>query len=312
MALHCHRAERTDLLADSLGELLSDPLPDPFAEELVIVPAIGVERWLSQRLSHVLGRRNGADGVCAGVSFRNPHSLIAEITGTVDDDPWSPDAMVWPLLEVIDGCLDEPWCRTLAIHLGHFEQSAEEKELRQGRRYAVARRLAGLFASYARQRPQLLLDWENHVSGDIASDLLWQPSLWRALLNRIDADPPHLRHAKTIATLRESPADLPERMSLFGHTRLAVTDIELLDALATHHDLHLWLPHPSDDLWQSLADLHGPIPRRDDTSHRNVGHPLLATLGDLFSIPLSIAALRLVTEVYRRQRALVEGDNPGH
>jgi exodeoxyribonuclease V gamma subunit len=279
MALHFHRAERTDLLADGLGELLSDPLPNPFAEELVIVPAKGVERWLSQRLSHILGRGTGADGVCAGVAFRSPHSLIAEISGTVDDDPWSPDAMVWPLLEVIDRSLDEPWCRTLATHLGHFEHGAEEKELRQGRRYAVGRRLAGLFASYARQRPLLLVDWENDVSGDIASDLLWQPSLWRALLNRIDADPPHVRHAKTIATLQESPSELPERISLFGHTRLAATDIELLDALATHHDLHLWLPHPSDALWQSLTDLHSPIHRRNDTSHRNVGHPLLATLG---------------------------------
>jgi hypothetical protein len=35
MALHLHRAERTDLLADGLGALLSDPLPDPFADELV-------------------------------------------------------------------------------------------------------------------------------------------------------------------------------------------------------------------------------------------------------------------------------------
>jgi hypothetical protein len=34
---------------------------------------------------------------------------------------------------------------------------------------------------------------------------------------------------------------------------------------------------------------------------------VLAIAGDLFSIPLSIAALRLVTEVYRRQKALVEG-----
>jgi exodeoxyribonuclease V gamma subunit len=279
MALHCHRAERTDLLADGLGELLSDPLPDPFAEEVVIVPAKGVERWLSQRLSHVLGRGNGADGVCAGISFRSPQSLVAEIIGAVDNDPWSPDSMVWPLLEVIDGSLDEPWCRTLATHLGHFEQGVEEKELRQGRRYAVARRLAGLFASYARQRPQLLVDWESDISGDIASDLLWLPPLWRTLLHRIDADSPHVRHAKTIATLQESPTGLPERMSLFGHTRLAATDIELLDALATHHDLHLWLPHPSDDLWQSLADLHSPIARRNDTSHRNVSHPLLATLG---------------------------------
>jgi hypothetical protein len=36
---------------------------------------------------------------------------------------------------------------------------------------------------------------------------------------------------------------------------------------------------------------------------------VLAIAGDFFSIPLSITALRLVTEVYRRQRALVEGVN---
>ena len=290
MALHLHRAERTDLLADGLGALLATPLPDPFAEELVIVPAKGVERWLSQRLSHILGRGDGADGVCAGISFRNPHSLIAEIIGTTDDDPWSPDAMVWPLLEVIDASCQEDWCTTLATHLGHFEVG-EERELRQGRRYAVARRLAGLFASYARQRPQLLIDWENDVAGDIASDLQWQPPLWRALLDKIDADAPHIRHAKTLVTLQESPTDLPERLSLFGHTRLPSTEIELLNALATHHDLHLWLPHPSDDLWRQLADDHGQIPRRDDTSHRNVSHPLLATLGrDLRELQRSLPA----------------------
>src|ERR1700687_2241588 len=124
MALHLHRAERTDLLADRLGALLADPLPDPFAEELVLVAARGMERWLSQRLSHVLGSGPGGDGVCAGVSFRNPQSLITEITGTAEDDPWSPEAMAWPLLEVIDASLDEPWCRTLATHLGHFDSDA--------------------------------------------------------------------------------------------------------------------------------------------------------------------------------------------
>src|SRR5690349_17329856 len=280
MAFHIHRAERTDLLADGLGALLADPLPDPFAEELVIVPAKGVERWLSQRLSHILGRGSGQDGVCAGISFRNPRSLIAEITGTDDDDPWHPDSLVWPLLEVVDESCTDAWCRTLATHLGHFEaDGSEEKELRQGRRYAVARRLAGLFASYARQRPQLLIDWENGDADGLEPDLDWQPPLWRALLNRVDADPPHIRHAKTVATLHESPTELPERLSLFGHTRLPSTEIELLDALSTHHDLHLWLPHPSDNLWQSLADVHGQTSRREDTSHRAVSHPLLATLG---------------------------------
>lgn len=278
MALHVHRAERTDMLADGLGTLLATPQPDPFAEELVVVPARGIERWLSQRLSHILGRGGGADGVCAGVSFRSPGSLIAEITGTRDDDPWSPDAMVWPLLEVIDANLDASWCHTLAAHLGHFV-TGEEKELRQGRRYAVARRLAGLFASYARQRPQLLVDWLDGAADDLDTDLRWQPHLWRALVAKMAIDPPHVRHAKTVALHHESGADLPARLSLFGHTRLASTDIELLEALAVHHEVHLWLPHPSAELWTALEHLHGAIPRREDVSHRAVGHPLLATLG---------------------------------
>jgi exodeoxyribonuclease V gamma subunit len=290
MGLHLHRAERTDLLADGLGALLADPLPDPFAEELVLVPARGVERWLSQRLSHILGAGHGNDGVCANVSFRSPGSLIAEITGTVDDDPWAPDAMTWPLLEVIDNSLDQPWCAILARHLGHFH-TGDEAELRQGRRYSVARRLAGLFASYARQRPQLLIDWLDGNAQGLDTDLAWQPELWRALVNRLDIDPPHIRHQKTLVRLREGPSDLPTRLSLFGHTRLACTDIELLQALSTHHELHLWLPHPSDELWQKLGGNHGTIARRDDTSHREVDNPLLATLGrDLRELQRSLPA----------------------
>jgi exodeoxyribonuclease V gamma subunit len=280
MALHLHRAERTDLLADGLGTLLANPLPDPFAEELVLVPARGVERWLSQRLSHALGCRPGdGDGVCAGVAFRSPASLIAEITGTVDEDPWSPEAMTWPLLAVIDASLDEPWCRTLATYLGHFDTDAAQAELRRGRRYSVASRLAGLFASYARQRPQLLVDWLDAKPGDLDADLAWQPELWRALVAAVSADPPHIRHEKTVTRLREEPAGLPSRLSLFGHTRLACTDVQLLDALATHHDLHLWLPHPSDQLWRALTQLHGAVPRREDNSRRAARHPLLETLG---------------------------------
>jgi exodeoxyribonuclease V gamma subunit len=143
----------------------------------------------------------------------------------------------------------------------------------------VARRIAGLFASYASQRPTLLVDWLDGDAADLPSDVDWQPPLWRALAARVQADPPHVRQQKTVARLRESPLDLPPRLSLFGHTRLPCTEIELIAALATHHDLHLWLPHPSDALWRALGGLHFAIPRRDDTSHRSVGHPLLATLG---------------------------------
>ncbi len=300
VTLHLHRAPGTAQLADGLADLLVRPQPDPFAEELVLVPARGVERWLAQRLSHRLGAGERGDGVCAGVTFRSPGSLVAELTGTRDEDPWAPDALAWPLLEVIDASLDQEWCRTLAGHLGHFD-AGDEAELRRGRRYAVARRLAGLLASYATQRPQLLVDWAegrptDGAGGEVPEDLRWQLPLWQAVVDRVGAPPPHERHAAALARLREAGADLPPRLSLFGHTRLPVTEVELLEAVAVHHDLHLWLPHPSDRLWRTLAGpaAQGPVRRREDTSHHRVGHPLLATLGrDVRELQRSLATTEL-------------------
>ena len=286
MTLHLHRAERTDVLADGLAGLLAVPLPDPFAEEVVVVPARGVERWLSQRLAHRLGTSPDAeDGLCAGVRFMAPRSLVALLLGSDEEDPWD-QAMAWPLLAVLDASLDEPWCLPVARHLGHFE-SGPEAELRRGRRYAVAARLARLFAAYAVQRPTLLVDWlaGRHTDGRggaLDDDLAWQPELWRRLVARTGAPPPHERHAETVTRLRDEPAAfaLPERLSLFGHTRLPLTEVELLAGLARHRDVHLWLPHPSGALWEQLgAVARGPVDRARDDSHEHVGHPLLASLG---------------------------------
>ena len=60
-----HRSERADRLVESLGDLLLDAPDDPMAREIVAVPTRGVERWLTQRLSHRLGVTRVADGVWA-------------------------------------------------------------------------------------------------------------------------------------------------------------------------------------------------------------------------------------------------------
>ncbi|MEZ0577249.1 exodeoxyribonuclease V subunit gamma [Nocardioides sp. MH1] len=286
MTLHLHRATRTDQLADRLGELLAAPLADPFAAEVVVVPAKGVERWLSQRLSHRLGTAPGrGDGVCAGVDFRSPRSLFSVVAARGDDDPWTADALTWPLLQVIDAVVDEPWAATLARHLGHGV-AGDDGELRRGRRFATARRLAALFASYAAQRPSLVADWAAGSDTDgagapVPADLAWQPRLWRRLAEVVPGPDPVRRQAEALERLRADPAavDLPERVSLFGHTRLAAGDLALLDALGAGREVHLWLPHPSPALWSRLDDLSGAVRRTDDRSHLQVGHPLLATLG---------------------------------
>ena len=288
MALHLHRAPRTDLLAEALGDLLATPLADPLAQEVVVVPARGVERWLTQRLSHRLGVGGGGDGVCAGVRFLQPRSLVSLLIGREADDPWDPDRLVWPLLATIDASLGEPWCATLAAHLGHGH-TGHDAELRRNRRYSVAIRLATLFASYAAQRPTLVTDWRegrdtDGAGGPLDADLAWQPELWRRLLGRVDAPAPDVRHAATIAALREGGAglDLPPRLSLFGHTRLPATEVELLGALGEGRDVHLYLPQASPALWDALGSVsgpRGPVAREDDESARLVGHPLLASLG---------------------------------
>ncbi|MBO9522160.1 MAG: exodeoxyribonuclease V subunit gamma [Nocardioidaceae bacterium] len=290
MTLYLHRADGTDVLADALAGLLATPLPDPFETDVVVVPAKGVERWLSQRLSHHLGTSPGrGDGVCAGVEFRTPASLVASL---LDDrphdrseDPWAPDALAWPLLRVIDAALGEDWCPALSAHLGHgFE--GEEAELRRGRRYAVARRLAGLFSSYAAQRPEMLADWQRGTDADGAGgvldeDLTWQAELWRRLVAEVGEPTPGERLASVLALLGEDPGRvaLPQRLSLFGHTRIPRTEVALLRTLGRHRDVHLWLPHPSPALWDALAGQQGTVPRADDDSHERVEHPLLASLG---------------------------------
>ena len=289
MTLIVHRAAGTGVLADGLAELLGSPLEDPFAEEVVAVPARGVERWLAQRLSHRLGSGpSGHDGVCAGVRFLTPHSLVTMVLDVGRDDPWRPGQLAWAVLRAVDESLGEPWAGTLADHLGYAE-TGTERELRQGRRYAVARRLAGLFADYAAQRPAVLTDWRAGGDGDglggrVADDLAWQPPLWRRVLEVVGAEAPDERHARVVAALREgrlTDLELPGRLSLFGHTRISRSEVEVLGALAEHRDVHLWLPQASPVAWAELAPVVavGPVPREDDRSGELVQHPLLASLG---------------------------------
>ena len=73
--LHVHRSERADRLVGGLADLLRKPLGDPLAVEVVAVPARGVERWVTQRLSHVLGAVGvKTESVPISASHRRPHS----------------------------------------------------------------------------------------------------------------------------------------------------------------------------------------------------------------------------------------------
>ena len=345
MTLQVHVGPSADGLVDALADLLDEAPEDPFARELVVVPARGVERWLSQRLSHRLGAGSGGveDGVTAAVDFLSPWSLTAVLAGRDEHDPWHPERLTWSVLAVIDDLLaldtaggSPPWARALLHHLGRGEQerpgaSGQAGQLRLARRWSTAGRLARLFAGYAVQRPTLVEAWQSGADEDglgraLAEDLAWQPHLWRRVRDHVVAAggaDPVTAHAAALASLRQArdgggAAELPPRLSVFGHTRFARTELQLLAAAAEQREVHLWLPVASPGAWQQLAPLYAagldgaglagagpagagavtapsppaPLPRADDTSVRAVRHPLVRALGrDVRELQQSLATV---------------------
>lgn len=298
-----HRSERADALVDALVDVVSEPAADPFTAEVVAVPTRGVERWLTHRIAAAVGTSpGGGDGVCANVEFPFPGRLVgdvlAETTG-IDrhEDPWRPERLVWPLLEVIDDCIEAPWLSLLAAHLGRATDDGGSAgggpgrtgdDLRQDRRFATARHLTDLFDHYGVYRPDLVLGWADAGTGgpfaDVPDDAHWQPRLWLELRERIGQASPPERIASACARLRAGTAtvDLPERISLFGLTRLPATYLDVLRAIATHRDVHLFALHPSLALWDRIAATPTPplpLPRVDDPTVDAASNPLLRTWG---------------------------------
>ncbi|MYW76031.1 exodeoxyribonuclease V subunit gamma, partial [Pseudonocardia sp. SID8383] len=122
--------------------------------------------------------------------------VVAHVTGTDPaTDPWSPGRSVWPLLELIDEAVAAPGDDRFTALAAHLERGGH------GRRYALARTLAGLFGSYATHRPELLRRWRAGEDA-VPADLVWQPELWRRLHAALGVPGPAERLDDAVARLR--------------------------------------------------------------------------------------------------------------
>ncbi|GAB90518.1 exodeoxyribonuclease V subunit gamma [Gordonia rhizosphera] len=298
---HLHRAERTDALADALADLLSSPPSDPLSPEVVAVPAPGVERWLQQRLATRLGASGGGDGIAANIDFTSPAALTDRVIGDVRGaasgaDRWRGPAMTWPVLMVLDETIDDPGLAVLARHVG---ADTEADDHRRGRRFATARQIAELFDGYGRQRPAMLSDWAAGHDTDgagrsVPDDLGWQPAFWRAVRESIGEPHPAEDLPRVCARLRDDPTstDLPERLSVFGPTRVTESLLAVLAALAVHREVHLFVPHPGPALWDAVtaAAPTTPTMRRAELTPPRLTHPLLSSLSrDVTELQLRVA-----------------------
>ena len=269
MTLHLHRAARTDQLADRLGRAAGVAAGRPVRDRggrgagegrraLALPAAVPPARCRGGAGRRGLRRRRlpQSRGRCSRSCRAGPTPIPGRPTrwpGRCCASSTPPSASRGQA--------------TLSRHLGH-DLAGDAGEVRRGRRFATARRLAGLFASYAEQRPALIADWAAGRDTDGAG----RPDPRRPGLaaGALAAARRPGRGARSGAPAGEastgcapipSSVDLPSRVNLFGHTRLATGDLVLLEALAADRDVHLWLPHPSSALWSRLTDLAAMVPR---------------------------------------------------
>ena len=247
------RATSVVALADHLAEgLRAAPPGDAFASIEVAVPGRGMERWLAQRLGGVLGATPQEAGVCANVGFPfvggTVQRVVADVLGEEprDRDPWAPDRLAWPLMELLADLPGEEVLAPLRAHLTEAGQPVDR------RRMPLARRVADLFDRYALYRPEMVAAWrDGHaVDGDggpLPANLAWQPVLWRWLQERLATPSPDRRLREAIELLRSGrpvPGSLPERTIVFGVLALPPLHLELLAALGSRAPVTLYTITP--------------------------------------------------------------------
>ena len=206
--LRVHVAERTDVLVDALADVLATTPADPFTPDVVAVPTRGVERWVAQRLSHRLGTAAG------GRHLRERAVPVAAPAGGRRARPRPPTRirgarteLPWHVLAAIDAQHGADWLRTVSRYLGD-----DQDEVRRGRRFRLAQRVARLFGTYDVQRPEMLRAWadgrdEDGLGAPLPDDLLWQPRLWREVRDAVDEPSPAERLDDGGGTAASRPVD---------------------------------------------------------------------------------------------------------
>ncbi len=190
---------------------------------------------------------------------------------------------------MVDAHLDEPWLAALA---GHLRNAGPDGALH---RFATVRHIADLYDRYGVHRPEMLRSWAAGAEA-ITPEERWQADLWRRLRQQIGPPSPAERLIDACSALRDDAAlaDLPERFSLFGLTRLPASYLDVLTALAHRRDVHLFLLHPSPrSVGQAATECRPPrgLRRADDPSTKTSTNPLLGSWGrDAREMQLVLAA----------------------
>ena len=234
-----------------------EPASDPLVPETLLVPSLGMQRWLQLELAR-------EQGIAANLDFKLPASFVWQLVSRVFPDvprrsAFDPEVLAWRVLDALP--------RIAALEGAAL--AANWKAADAAGRYELAWRVADVFDQYLIYRPEWLHFWEAGKRLDLGPDEAWQAELWQVLT--ASGEPHRARFLGELEKkLRQGQVTgLPSHLTVFGVSALPPMIWRLLTALGEHIEINLFLLNPSQEYWGQL--------RRGDTGEG--AHPLLASLG---------------------------------
>lgn len=244
------------------------PLPNPFDKEVVLVQSPGMAQWLKLEIAKEVG-------IAANIDFILPATFIWQaFTRVLPDIPeqsvFNKETLIFKIMALLPKFLTRSEFSSLDQYL--------EGEIEPDRLYQLAEKIADIYDQYLVYRPEWILSWEADEKtepDDLCEDELWQPVLWKALVEDtlIHAQNPCHRAnlcQRFIESLtKETASFLPQRIFVFGISAMPPQYMDILKAMGEYRDVHFMLNNPCRQYW---GDIH----ERD-----NPGNSLLASMGKL-------------------------------
>ncbi|MDM8348887.1 exodeoxyribonuclease V subunit gamma [Pseudomonas sp. sp1636] len=270
--LNLYHAPDLETLGELATSLLAQPLREPFAPALVVVPSQGMGRWLTLQLAR-------KQGIAMQLEVQLPAKFVWDLSRLVlgrlpEQSAFAPTTLAWRLYD----WLCEPAQLAEAPRLAHYLEGGDER-----RRLSLASKIADVFDQYLLYRDDWLATWERNELQGLGPDEAWQALLWRELTK--DGHPHRARLLdELLCRLYDAApiAALPERLLVFGISSLPTHHLRVLEGLARHTEVVIFALNPCREAWGEIRDIRE-LARQPELSpddwYLDVGHPLLASLG---------------------------------
>ncbi len=255
------QSNRMENLSQQLADLLSTPSQgcSVLQPEQILVQSPGMSTWLRLEIAKY-------NDIAAAIDFPLPSSFVWQLCHDLLPDVPKENAftkamMTWKLMTLLPNLLDLPEFSPLKAYL---EKSTDDETTVSVKSYQLCNRIADIFDQYLVYRPDWILDWEKGESPiNLDEEQSWQPILWRELIEFNDQVLEqsqyhranlHQNLLESLSHVTKAPANIPNRLFVFGISSMPPQLLEILYHLAQSIDVYMFNLSPCQHYWGDILD----------------------------------------------------------